>query len=180
MSQFHDSAERYGLVSRVLHWAMAALLGWQFFTTLVRVLMEDSDLDKFAWGTHRAVGVTLMGLIVIRLAWSWFSRKQRPASLSLAARLGHLGLYALMLVVPMVALMRQYGSGRELNVFGVSLMPGFDGEKIEWLMAPASLLHGNLGWLLLAMIIGHAAMAFIHRRQAGGVDVLARMVGRAS
>jgi cytochrome b561 len=27
------------------------------------------------------------------------------------------------------------------------------------------------------MVIGHAAMAFIHRRQ-GGEDVLARMIGR--
>ena len=31
--------------------------------------------------------------------------------------------------------------------------------------------------LLLFMVIGHAAMAFVHRRQ-GGEDVLARMIGR--
>lgn len=174
MSQLHDSAQRYGLVSRILHWGMAALLGWQFITTLVRLLMEDSSLDQFTWGTHRAAGVLLMALVLIRILWALYNRSQRPPSLNLPATLGHLALYGLMLVVPLVALMRQYGSGRELNVFGMSLMAG-DGVKIEWLMAPANLLHGNLGWLLLALIVGHAAMAFVHRRQ-GDVDVLARMI----
>lgn len=176
MSQLNDSAQQYGLVSRALHWAMAALLGWQFLTTLVRFFMEDSSLDQFTWGTHRATGVLLMLLVVIRVIWALRSRSSRPHSLNLPARLGHLALYALMLVVPLVALMRQYGSGRELNVFGTTLMAG-DGVKIEWLMAPANLLHGNLGWLLLALIVGHVGMAFMHRRQ-GDVDVLGRMIGR--
>ena len=43
----------------------------------------------------------------------------------------------------------------------------FSDDKIEWMIAPARLLHGNLGWLLLFMVIGHAAMAFVHRRQGG-------------
>ena len=86
-------------------------------------------------------------------------------------------MYGLLFVIPFVALLRQYGSGREFVAFGMTIMPGFSDAKIEWMIAPASLLHGNLGWLLLFMVIGHAAMAFVHRRQ-GGEDVLARMIGR--
>ena len=176
MSNLHDCAQRYGSVTRLLHWGMAIVLGWQFVTVLAHVLLEDSALDKFAWGTHKATGLLLMVLVVIRLLWAFYNRNRRPAAVSIPARLGHLALYALLFVIPFVALLRQYGSGREFVAFGMTVMPGFDG-KIEGMIAPAGLLHGNLGWLLLFMVIGHAAMAFVHRRQ-GGEDVLARMIGR--
>ncbi|MBA4242740.1 cytochrome b [Ectopseudomonas hydrolytica] len=177
MSQLHDCAQRYGSVSRALHWSMAVLLAWQFVTVIVHVLLEDSALDKFAWGTHKATGLLLMVLVVIRLCWALYSRNRRPASVSTLARLGHLTLYGLLFVIPFIALLRQYGSGREFVAFGMTVMPGFSDPKIDWMIAPASLLHGNLGWLLLLLVIGHVAMALIHRRQ-GGEDVLARMIGR--
>jgi len=176
MSNLHDCAQRYGSVTRLLHWGMAIVLGWQFVTVLAHALMEDSALDKFLWGTHKATGLLLMVLVVIRLLWALYNSSRRPAPVSTLARFGHLTLYGLLFVIPFVALLRQYGSGREFVAFGMTVMPGFDG-KIEWMIAPAGLLHGNLGWLLLFMVIGHAAMAFIHRRQ-GGEDVLGRMIGR--
>jgi cytochrome b561 len=175
-NHYSDNAQRYGLVSRTLHWAMAALLGWQFLTALVRVLMEKSALDEFMWGTHKATGVLLMVLIVLRLGWALYNRTQRPASLGVLASLGHFALYGLMLCVPLFALLRQYGSGRELTVFGVQLMPGFSGEKIEWLMLPANLFHSWGGWLMLGLIVGHALMVVVHRRQ--GQDILPRMLGQ--
>lgn len=177
MSNLHDSAQRYGAVTRWLHWGMAVLLGWQFLTVLAHTLIEDSALDKFLWGTHKATGLLLMVLVVLRLLWALYSSSRRPAPVSTLARFGHLALYGLLFVIPFIALLRQYGSGREFVAFGMTIMPGFSDAKIEWMIAPASLLHGNLGWLLLFMVIGHAAMAFVHRRQ-GGEDVLARMIGR--
>lgn len=177
MSSLHDCSQRYGAVTRLLHWSMTVLFGWQFVTVLAHVLLEGTALDKFAWSTHKAMGLVLMVLVVVRLGWALFSHGRRPAAVSSMAKLGHVTLYALMFVIPFVALLRQYGSGREFEAFGVTLMPGFTDGKIEWMIAPASLLHGNLGWLLLALIIGHVVMAFIHRRQ-GGEDVLARMIGR--
>ncbi|WP_277374299.1 cytochrome b [Pseudomonas sp. AA-38] len=177
MSNLHDCAQRYGTVTRLLHWSMAVLLGWQFVTVLAHVLLPDSALDSFAWSTHKATGLLLMILVVIRLGWAFYSRNRRPTAVSSLARLGHLTLYGLLFVIPFIALLRQYGSGREFVAFGMTLMPGFSDGKIEWMIAPASLLHGNLGLLLLALIIGHVAMAFIHRHQ-GGEDVLARMIGK--
>lgn len=177
MSNLHDSAQRYGAVTRWLHWGMAVVLGWQFLTVLAHALMEDSALDKFLWSTHKATGLLLMVLVVIRLLWALYNSSRRPAPVSTMARFGHLALYGLLFVIPFVALLRQYGSGREFVAFGMTIMPGFSDAKIEWMIAPASLLHGNLGWLLLFMVIGHVAMAFVHRRQ-GGEDVLARMIGR--
>lgn len=176
MSNINDSAQRYGAISRVLHWAMAALLLWQFLTIIVP---EGHLLEKLVGGTHKSVGLLLMMFVIVRLGWALYSRGRRPASLSVAAMLGHVALYALMVLIPLLGLMRQYGSGRAFEAFGMTIMPGFTGDKIEWMIAPASLMHGNLGWLLLVLIIGHIGMAFVHRRQ-GDVDVLGRMLGRSS
>ncbi len=83
-----------------------------------------------------------------------------------------------MVVIPLLALLRQYGSGRAFSPFGLPLVPGFEGEGIEWLMLPANLFHGWFGWLLLAMIVGHILMAFFHRRRAQDDDVIARIWGK--
>jgi cytochrome b561 len=176
MSNLQDSAQRYGAVSRLLHWAMAALLVWQYLTVIVP---EGHFLESIVGGTHKAVGLLLLVLVVIRLLWALSNRGRRPASLSVPAKLGHLALYGLMVLIPLLALLRQYGSGRAFEAFGMTIMSGFDGDKIEWMLAPANLLHGNLGWLLLVLIIGHIVMTFVHRRQ-GDVDVLGRMIGRSS
>lgn len=100
MSNLHDSALRYGAVTRWLHWGMAVLLGWQFVTVLAHALLEDSALDTFAWGTHKATGLLLMVLAVTRLLWALHNRNRRPASVNALARFGHLALYGLLLVIP--------------------------------------------------------------------------------
>jgi cytochrome b561 len=43
--------------------------------------------------------------------------------------------------------------------------------------APASAAHGLLGWVLLALIVGHIAMVLLHR-WVWKDDVAQRMVGR--
>ena len=107
-----DSTSKYGLITRVLHWGMALLFAWQFTSALAHMLFEDTAIDEFFWGSHKPVGLVLMVLIIIRALWGLLNLKRRPPADSMAARLGHLALYVLMLVVPAVALFRQYGSGR--------------------------------------------------------------------
>ncbi|MEQ5803504.1 cytochrome b [Halomonas sp. H10-9-1] len=166
----------YGRFSRLLHWGMAALFAVQFITAITRFAFPDTALEEAVWGAHKPLGALLMALIVLRLVWAVVDRARRPASVNLAARLGHLALYVLMAVVPLVALLRQYGSGRAFAPFGIPLMPGFEGE-IEWMTAIGSIFHGLLGWVLLALIVGHVGMAILHRRMAGE-DVLVRMLPR--
>ena len=96
--------------------------------------------------------------------------------MSRAAHLGHLALYALMVAVPFIGLLRQYGSGRAFDPFGIPLMPGRPDDRIDWMVELGSLLHGELGWVLLACVVGHIAMALWHRRHPTS-NVLPRMVG---
>ena len=152
-----DNSQRYGAISRLLHWGMALLFAWQFTSA-----------------TAHPVGVLLLTLVVLRAIWALANASRRPPSVSVMAKLGHLVLYGLMMVIPTIALIRQYGSGRSLEVFGFTLMSGFEGEEITWMTDLGGLLHGELGWTLLALIVGHIVMAILHRKLTHH-DVLTRM-----
>lgn len=176
--QWTDTTARYGALSRFLHWAMALVLVWQFITALAHLLPGETAVAEWLWGTHKATGFMLMVFVLVRAIWALAQHAHRPPSVERLARLGHLGLYALMLLVPLLALLRQFGSGKSFSPFGLPVMSGFDGNEIVWLIAPANLLHSWLGWALLALIVGHVGMVIAHRRSPSREDVLPRMAGR--
>ncbi|APW36762.1 cytochrome B [Rhodoferax koreense] len=169
-----DSPARYGTVSRCFHWGMALCFAVVFSAALVHYFAEKTALDAWLWPAHKPTGALLMGLVVLRAAWALLHARQRPPHVNLAAHLGHLALYALMIAVPAIGLLRQYGSGREFAPFGVHLMQARPDDKIEWMTQLGSLLHGELGWVLLAIVAGHIFMALWHRRSRHH-DVLPRM-----
>lgn len=177
---WQDSPERYGLVSRLLHWAMAAILLWQFGGMILRMILGRTPLMAFWVGSHQSVGLLLLGLVAMRLAWAWANRARRPAHeasvIGLAARIGHGLLYALMVVIPALALLRAVGSGRGLAFFGWQIIER-GGPRVDWMVAPANLMHGRLAWLLLALIVGHVAMALLHHF-VWRDGLLLRMAGR--
>lgn len=160
-----DSPERYGWVSQALHWGMAALFAWQFTGMVLRLLLGRTPVTAVMVGSHAPVGTLLLGLVLLRLLWAWGNRHRRPprerTPAGRAAWLGHAALYLLMIVIPLLALLRQYGSGRAFAPFGVPLMAASD--KLPWLMAPADAVHGLLAWLLLALVAGHVLMVLVHQ-----------------
>ena len=160
-----DHPEGYGLVSRTLHWLMAALFAWHFAGASLFMVIPDSPVTHFVGGTHFTMGFTLFVLLLLRGLWGLTNFRRRPGhpgALGRAAVAGHLALYGLMAVIPALALLRQYGSGRPFEPYGIPLMPGFAG-RVDWMMAPGNTLHSLLGWVLMAMIGGHVAMSLVHR-----------------
>ena len=173
-----DTPNRYGTVTRVLHWTMALCIVWMVFSALIPDFLSDRSAQAFFRNGHKHVGSVLFVLIIVRILWAMANASRRPAALSLPAKLGHWALYALMLVIPSVALLRQYGSGRAFSPLGLPIFPGFDqSEKIGWMVDLGGLLHGELAWVLLALVAGHVAMALWHRHKGGAQDVLPRMIG---
>jgi len=177
---WRDTPHAYGAVSRAFHWSMALLFIWQFTGILIGVVADKTPIADFFGSTHKSIGLVLLILVCLRGLWGLLNLRNRPGHqptfLGRAATMGHAALYLLMFVVPALAMLRQYGSGRAFAPFGIPLMEGFE-EKIPWMMAPANALHGLLGWVLLALIVGHIAMVFVHRF-AWNDNVLARMAGR--
>lgn len=173
-----DNNQRYGRVSRVLHWGMALLILWQFLSAGAHFFFDETAIEAFFWPTHKPVGFLILALVVIRILWALINLSNRPASVNLLAKLGHISLYALLLAIPTIALMRQYGSGRSFEPFGIPLFAGFESDKIQWMIDLGSNFHSTLGWILLALIVGHVVMAIWHRKSKSQEDVIPRMWGK--
>ncbi|GAA5236652.1 cytochrome b [Verticiella sediminum] len=174
-----DTPTGYGLISRCLHWGMALLFLWQFTGMILRITLGRTPLVSFWVGTHASVGTLLFALVVLRIVWALLNLRHRPphggGTRGLAVRVGHAALYALMLVIPGLAILRAYGSGKGLNFFGMTLIEP-TGVQVPALTAPASAFHGLLAWVLLAAIAGHIVMVIVHQRLWRD-DVASRMMG---
>lgn len=175
-----DTPRLYGTVTRALHWAMAALILWQFAGMALREIFGRQPWLSPIVGSHAPVGTILFVLVLLRALWALANRRNRPAHggglLGRAAAAGHALLYLLMLAVPALGLLRAWGSDRGFAPFGIPLFAPKSPE-VAWTDALAGALHGELAWLLLALIAGHVVMVGIH--QAMWRDgTLARMAGR--
>jgi cytochrome b561 len=177
--QWRDNGFKYGAVTRLLHWSMVTLLAWQFAGMGVKLIVGKAPITAFWVGTHKSVGAMLLLLLVIRALWGLYNMRMRPAHgggfWGLAAKVGHQVLYALMFVVPASALLRQYGSGKPMEFFGLPFIQG-GGAEVAWMTAPANAFHGLSAWVLLAAIVGHVLMVLVHR-YVWKDDVAQRMVG---
>ncbi|MGY0561168.1 cytochrome b [Luteimonas sp. A277] len=177
-----DSPQRYGVVSRTLHWLMVAVLAWQFTGMLLKITVgRENDIAAFIMGTHKPVGALLMLLVLLRAAWGLSQLRRRPRQPGTlrgrVATTAHGVMYLLMLYIPFVALMRDYGRGRGFSPFGIPLFPE-TGQQVDWMMAPASASHGLMGWTLLTLIVGHILMVAVHQVLLRD-GTAARMAGRA-
>lgn len=178
--RWRDNGLRYGLVTRIFHWSMAAILLWQFSGIVINRLFGRSTLTDLLNSTHGELGAAILLLAALRALWGFYNLGDRPRHehglLGIFARLGHIGLYALMLFIPAVAFLRAFGSEWGLALFGIHIVPQGN-ERVEWMVAPANLLHGLFAWTLLALVAGHIAMALIHRI-VWKDDVVGRMAGK--
>ncbi|MDY8110667.1 cytochrome b [Fulvimarina sp. 2208YS6-2-32] len=171
-----DHPGGYGLVSRFFHWLVVLLMLNQIVSALARHWFDDTPFGDAMFSLHVPVGVTILIVTIARIAWALANSAKRPAhgeGLEKLAGYGHGAIYALLVLVPTLAILRNYGSGRGWSIFGLQI---FDqtGAEIGWLTALGSAFHGELGYVLFAVIVGHAAMAIIHDRILYQ-NILARM-----
>lgn len=178
----HDTPQVYGKVSRLLHWAMAVLILWQFLGMGLRTIFGRQEWLSPIVSTHAPTGTILFALVILRVLWALANHRNRPAHgegfVGKAATAGHALLYALMLVIPSLALLRAWGSDRAFAPFGFQIFSAKT-PAVEWTGKLAGALHGELGWLLLVMVAGHVVMVGIHQTMWRD-GTFARMAGRKS
>ncbi len=159
-----DHAHGYGLISRGFHWAMALLLLWQIVSAALHYTLDDTAITDFFFGFHFSNGVLILALAILRGLWGLLNLSRRPShdgGLQRAAVVGHVAMYALLIAVPVIAIIRAYGGTRPFSALGVQIFSGME-TKVAWMTELGNQWHGFLGWTLITLIAGHIAMAFIH------------------
>lgn len=162
-----DTPRTYGRVTRALHAVTAALVLWQFaIVALYKIFGESPQLNAVAsLGPHGYVGLAIGAFAAARLLWAFGNRGRRPAHgpglAGAAARVSHASMYALMLVVPALAVARLWAKGEGWRIAGVEVF-AVTGATVPAVIAVADRLHGPLSWTLLCLVGAHAAAAAAH------------------
>lgn len=159
--------DRYTLTAIVLHWLVALLI---FAAFPLGFYMHDLPLSPtklHLYSYHKWLGVTVLLLLAIRLAWRSTHRPPAlPDSMTswqqLVSHLVHGGLYVLMLAVPLSGWLMSSAKGFQTVWFGVLPLPDLVG-KDKVLGETLSLIHTGLNYLLLALVVLHVAAALKHR-----------------
>lgn len=157
----------YTRTAITLHWLMALLV---FVTFPVGVVMHEMALspDKLRMlSYHKWLGVTVLILVVVRLAWR---ANHAPAPLHasipqwqrLAAQGVHVLLYALLFAIPLSGWLMSSAKGFQTVYLGVLPLPDLL-AKDKVLGDALSALHQVLNITLLALLVIHIAAALKHQ-----------------
>lgn len=164
---------RYGRVASALHWLVAALLPVQLALGFASEWVRDRGLSDALLDAHFQLGVVLLIVVALRLAWRWLhgAPRQAPAGTSAGrwriARGVHRLLYALLLALPLTGYVIWIWMGADRTLFGLIDVPALftppaedeTGRALAWYV------HVYGAWLLAGLIVVHAAAALLRARR---------------
>jgi len=159
-------ARRHHPFTRMLHWTTFALLIVAAVTVCAREFIGDQTTRRMLLAIHEWAGLTVLALIVLRLAWRAYANVGRlHAKLSprtrIVAALGHYTLYAATLALPVLGWLTANAYGQTLRLFGLLPLPTLMARDRELGYALQD-WHVDAACILLALVLGHIAAAFWH------------------
>jgi len=180
--RFTNSVSNYGLVSKLLHWGIALSiigliwLGWY--------MVDLTYFDKWynqSLALHKALGMLVLGLVLILYVWKIISSSPSfaasvPAWQRIAATMMHYVLMFLMIVIPLSGYLVSTSAGKPVSFFGLFDVPPMF-EKDDATRDLVIVLHFYLAYGVGVLVLGHAGAAIKHQL----IDrdgTLARMIWR--
>ena len=160
-----DSVLRYRVPARLIHWTMAVLV---LGMIAVGFLMVRDGLSRpfqnFLFISHKNIGTLLLILIFVRLIYRWrnppvLTPVPMPKAQQMAAHATHIGLYALLLIMPLAGYVRVRAGGFPIEALDAMGIPAFV-PRSEALAEFAKSVHFYGAYaiaILVAMHIGAAA-----------------------
>jgi cytochrome b561 len=161
-----DVTGRYSLIARAIHWITALLVLTMVPAGLTMIRIGGGPLQNQLFDFHRSVGVTLMFLTVIRLAYRLTHKPAPlpddiPAWQRFAAKATHMFLYGFLLVNPFLGWVATSAYGAKISVFGLFTMPAIV-AKDRALSEQLFTVHEVLGLLFTAAVLMHIGAALYH------------------
>lgn len=162
----------YDAPSRYFHWItalivlVAFILGPGGYGRLIRSGVDPATRSDIVW--HESLGVLVFVLTLARLAWVALRpappRFEMAGWMGLASKLMHFVLWALLLLLPITAILALGSEGHPLTLLGslrIDRMP-LIAESALAKLADWGDVHGFLGDALIWLAGLHALAAIVH------------------
>lgn len=175
-----NTTTRWGSVAQFLHWTIVVLIITQVVLALIA---EDLPLGmkKLAMlARHKSVGITILGLAIIRLGWRWSQKASPPLPSTLKpyeralAHFTHFGLYVILFAMPVSGWLMSSARGFPVSWFNLIQLPDLVGTN-KTLYDAMVTTHGALAWALVVIVTLHMLGALKHHFVLKD-DVLRRML----
>jgi cytochrome b561 len=160
-----DGTPAYTPVARTLHWLTAVLVLGLIPVGIIMHNMEASPLQDRLYNLHRSTGTVLLPLAIIRLLYRWthppLPLPDMPALQRFAAESTHWGLYALLIVQPIVGWAATSAYRAPIIIYGLFELPPIlpvNQPLAERLFG----VHRWLGILMALMVCAHVGAALFH------------------
>lgn len=174
-----NTAARWGHIAQFLHWLIVALIIAQVILANLAEGLPIGMKKLAMFARHKSVGITILGLAVIRLLWRWANPTPLlPGTLKpyerVLAGLTHGGLYILLFAMPLTGWMMTSARGFPVSWFGFFQLPDFV-PKNDSLYKAMKETHDTLALALYAIVSLHVLAAMKHHFVLKD-DVLRRML----
>jgi len=163
---FKNTDEQFGLISTYIHWVSAVMVFSLFALGFWMVdLNYYSQWYRDAPYYHKAFGLTLFLLTLIRITWKLSNKAPKDIGSNKVehklAKLAHLALYGLLLLIMFSGYLISTADGRGIELFNLFTVPSM-GELFANQEDLAGEVHEIAAYIIMAMVILHIAAALKH------------------
>lgn len=163
-----STPQKYPLSVTIFHGLVAVVM---ISTLTIGWLLDDADELVTL---HKSLGITVLVLVVLRIANRMFHRKSLPASVNPAGspqyffeKGVHGLLYLSMLVVPVLGWLKTNAAGHPASFFGLFDLPTLVDKNPDWshTLGDAHSLAATIFAVLLGVhVLGAVAHLLLHRQ----------------
>lgn len=177
--QIKNSTDRYGLVTKLLHWVIAlCVLGMLLVGSLLGTLAGPTQDAVYAW--HISLGMTLLALMIVFMLWSTRNIKPSyPADMPLAqltfAKAVRYLLYISVTTMCLCGWIFTTAKGHPPILWGWFSLPAPFVPLSKNLGHMIKQCHTYLAWTIFSLVILHVIGALYHHVVRKD-DVLKRML----
>lgn len=164
--QLHNTAEKYGLIAKSLHWLIAVLIITAWAIGYYMTGLTDADPQKFQlFDLHKSVGMVILMLVAIRFSWRLHDGAPQSATknmfLTIAANTVHYLLYTFMFIQPISGWLMSSAAGYSPTFFGWYAFPPLVAKDPAMVEAYVT-IHNTSAQILLWLFILHVGGALLH------------------
>jgi cytochrome b561 len=160
------SLTRYGAVAQTFHWLTAVLVLVAFVFgpggSEQRVYSASAQFDR---QLHETLGLSVLGLVIVRLLWRMVDTRPEPPAVTrwmdLTSKAVHWALYLLLFALPITAITGAWLEGHPLTFLGGVELAPLLGTRHKLGQSIAT-VHTWLGDVIMWLAGVHGAAALYH------------------